>query len=308
MTFREKGQVLDEFWLKFFAIVFMTFDHVGYFMQQSGFAATEGTVNYGIALAFRVVGRLAFPLFALMLAEGLHKTHDRANYLFRIALVWAGILIVEVVLVQTGLYASSALPPQAFTDLLLFGLFIYFLEKKGWWKALALVPLAYILVSYAAGVSENYASFNNLTSVWSSYFPYYLRSDYSLMGFLMFLGFYYASPLAERLLKIMAGASGADLAAAKKEKSYQSLLNSLYLTGLVLATVLFWAVYRFAPLFDVYSDTSDSWIQSYCILAGIWIFLYNGKRGYDAKWFRYAEYGYYPVHIALIALIFGLIS
>jgi hypothetical protein len=308
MTFREKGQVLDEFGLKLFAIVFMTIDHIGLFMQLSGFAATAGTVNYGIALALRIVGRLAFPLFALMLAEGMRKTHDRANYLFRIALVWALILIVEVVLVQTGLYDGSALGAQAFTDLLLYGLFIYFFEKKGWWKALALAPLAYILASYAAGVSENYAASNNLISVWSSYFPSYLRSGYSLFGFLMFLGFYYASPLAERLLKITASASGADLAAAKKEKSYQSLLNSLYLTALVLTTVLFWAIYRFAPLFDVYSDTSDSWIQSYGILAGVFIFLYNGKRGYDAKWFRYAEYGYYPVHIALIALIFRLLS
>jgi hypothetical protein len=68
MSFREKAQVLNEFWLKVFAIVFMTFDHIGLFMMSSGFAAVEGTANYEIALAFRIVGRLAFPLFALMLA------------------------------------------------------------------------------------------------------------------------------------------------------------------------------------------------------------------------------------------------
>lgn len=306
MSIREKAQVLDEFWLKILAIAFMTVDHVGVFMDLSG-SFPDGSIGATWAFAFRCVGRLAFPLFALMLAEGLRKTHDRGNYLLRIALIWAGITIVETVLSRVAPYGSS-LGAEAFTDLLLFGLFIYFIERKGWWKALALLPLAYILFSYAAGVSETYASYHSLTSVWSSFFPVYLRSDYSLYGFLMFLGFYYAYPLADKFLKTMVAATGGDFEEAKKDRSYQSLLNTLFISALVLSTVLFWAIYRFAPDFDAYSDGNGGWVQSYCILAGLLIFLYNGKRGYDAKWFRYFEYAYFPVHIALLALIFGLIS
>ena len=49
-------------------------------------------------------------------------------------------------------------------------------------------------------------------------------------------------------------------------------------------------------------------VQIYALFAGAFILLYNGKRGYNSKWFEYGGYAYYPLHILIIALIFYLIS
>lgn len=296
---REKAQILDEFWLKVLGLLLMTADHVGLFMMESG-AFPEGTGGYWLAFVLRCFGRLAFPLFAFMLAEGLHKTHDRENYLLRLALMWMLILLA-----QTAIYLifQKDTGPDAFTDLLLLGLFIYLLEHpKRCLQPLALLPLAYIILSYAADVSETYAAANGLTSVWTASFPLFLRSAYSLYGFLIFLGFYYAYPLADRLLA-MASSSGADMGEYKKEKPYRGLVNAISLAALIIPNLVFWAIHYFDPAIDPYSMG----VQSYAILAGVLLMLYNGKRGYDAKWFRYFEYAYYPAHIVLLALAFGII-
>ena len=48
-------------------------------------------------------------------------------------------------------------------------------------------------------------------------------------------------------------------------------------------------------------------MESWSIFSAIIILLYNGKRGYNAKWFVYSAYAYYPVHIIIIGLIFYVI-
>lgn len=43
--------------------------------------------------------------------------------------------------------------------------------------------------------------------------------------------------------------------------------------------------------------------QGFAILALIPIWLYNGKQGYHAKWFKYACYAFYPLHMLVLYLI-----
>ena len=60
--------------LKIIAMISMLFDHVGLMLfPQVG--------------AFRIVGRLAFPIFAYMIAEGCRYTRNRARYLLMIAVM-----------------------------------------------------------------------------------------------------------------------------------------------------------------------------------------------------------------------------
>ena len=42
--------------------------------------------------------------------------------------------------------------------------------------------------------------------------------------------------------------------------------------------------------------------QGLAILALFPIWLYNGKPGYDAKWFKYFKYAFYPAHCLILAL------
>ena len=44
-------------------------------------------------------------------------------------------------------------------------------------------------------------------------------------------------------------------------------------------------------------------VQGFAVLAMIPIGLYNGKRGTNRKWFQYAAYTFYPVHILILSLI-----
>jgi hypothetical protein len=59
--------------LKVFACLIMLIDHMGY-------------VFFPNALWLRVIGRLAFPLFAYFIAEGYRRTRDVADYLGRLTL------------------------------------------------------------------------------------------------------------------------------------------------------------------------------------------------------------------------------
>ncbi|MFA6620689.1 MAG: TraX family protein [Bacilli bacterium] len=309
---REKSQVLSEFWLKVIAIVTMTMDHVGAFMLTSSYSAyfPEGSAGFTIALFLRGFGRLSFPLFALMLAEGLHKSHNREKYLLRLGGVWLGITVIELIFYFTPSFRSFAMA-EAFSDLIMFALFIYFIEKKGWMKLLALLPLAYILVSYAASMSEKLALAGNFTSVWSSYFPVFLRTPYALYGFLLFLGFYYAYPLADVFVTKGMKLTADERAIYLASKEYRSLINLLSCTFLLVITVLFFAFAYLYPQADIYglysADPKAYSLQTYCLVDIVVIVMYNGKRGYDKKAFRYFEYAYYPLHLALLALIFSLI-
>ena len=62
-SFREKAQILNEFVLKIAAMALMFCDHLGLFLLSY-----LGSNNVAV-LIFGAAGRLAFPLFAFILAE-----------------------------------------------------------------------------------------------------------------------------------------------------------------------------------------------------------------------------------------------
>ena len=82
-------KILNGFILKIMAIVFMTIDHIGLFME-----------NYEnleeIAMIFRIIGRLSFPLIIFLLVEGIRHTKDVGKYFFRLSLVALVFLIGQV--------------------------------------------------------------------------------------------------------------------------------------------------------------------------------------------------------------------
>jgi len=77
--------------LKLFACFFMVVDHVGFLFFPE------------IAL-FRIIGRLALPLFAFLLAVGFTKTRDQKKYLQRLSLF----AVVSQVPYMAFLYAAGA--------------------------------------------------------------------------------------------------------------------------------------------------------------------------------------------------------
>lgn len=298
---REKIQVLNQFPLKLLALLTMTLDHVGFFMgEYASFPA--GSPGLMVARIFRIIGRISFPLFIFMLAEGLHKTHDRLNYILRLAILWAGITIAELIIsaAMPNLYMDA----QAFTDLLMYALTIYLIEHpKKPLRFLSILPFGYIVLSFAATYSEFYALSASQISVWSGYFPMFLRCGYALYGFLMFLGIYYAPKIIKFFVNQSTKGTDIDLSEWTDGPKYQGLINAIANSSIIIVTLVFWALQK-ATGVDGFLVVGT--IQSYCIIACLFIACYNGKRGYNKKWFNIFQYIYYPLHMVLLFGVFAL--
>ncbi len=298
-TWREKAQILNELVLKVLALAFMTLDHVGLFLlTYLGSANMTGII-------FRTLGRIAFPLFAFMLAEGIRKSRRKEKYLLRLALMWLPIAVAQSVLYYGFGFTAIRASSNAFADLLVGGAFLYCLNYlQGKKRLFALIPLALILGSYAFQVCIiNIQSLSNA--------PYFLFPGYSLFGFSMIVGFYYAKNIVDKISAKYLDGSGQPLESFQETRSYQGLLNMLSACVLFLVTIISWGIsYIPGVQLDVvvmHAGQAGQVAESWCLLAILPILLYNGKRGPDGKIFRISTYVYYPMHIAVIFAIFYLI-
>lgn len=107
---------MNTFQLKVIAIIAMLIDHMGLFLFP----------QYVI---FRIIGRLAFPLFCWLIANGAHHTHNIGRYLQR--LYWFALIA------QVPFFLANHLIDPHFSGLnvlctLFFGLLaIYFIQRSG---------------------------------------------------------------------------------------------------------------------------------------------------------------------------------
>lgn len=296
---KTKKLFINEFVIKILGLLFMTLDHIGLFLMNGGYFPSE-SLPVQIGLILRYIGRLAFPLFAFMVAIGIEKTHDRLNYILRLSLIMAALLIGESIIFAVDKDLGSSISGNAFLDLTAFALIIYLLEhpKKGL-RFLAILPIGYLLFCYGIEVSKYAAAIKGENIIFANSIPSFLLSDYNLFGLALFLLFYYSKKWSKKLITSFAKTEDESL--AMEENFLQGLTNSFCATFLVLVNLFFWALAKWNV-----PDPYTMGIQSYSALAAIIIIFYNGKRGYDKKWWRIFNYLYYPVHMILIWAIFAL--
>ena len=79
-------KILSQECLKIIACVTMLIDHVG-----AVFVPTMG--NYNLYYAMRIIGRLAFPIYCFLLAEGVAHTKNPVKYGLRL---FVGLLLAEI--------------------------------------------------------------------------------------------------------------------------------------------------------------------------------------------------------------------
>lgn len=108
----EKTNQLSANALKIIALVTMTVDHVGLLLMN----------NY---MPFRIVGRLAFPIFAYMIAEGCRYTKNKGKYFLRIFAL--------------GLLCQAA----------------YYITERSVYQGILMTFSASVLLSYAVLWAEN---------------------------------------------------------------------------------------------------------------------------------------------------------
>jgi len=275
-------KVLSGFILKIMAIIFMTLDHVGYYLEKY-----ENL--YVISSIFRILGRLSFPLFIFLLVEGIIHTSNIKKYFLRLSLLALAFFIGQLFYYYTISKNSGMLSPAV--DLLLTASLVFLLKRKDKYSFLAIIPFAWALVSMFV---RNYEMNYHFYLAW---WPFFFRPDYTLLGPLLGIGFYYANDLAVLFLKSSEGTR--DWIGTTYERTTINIISAVFL---IIISITF----AFMDRQGLYLVFSIPW-QIYALFAAIPILLYSGKRGYNAKWFQYGCYIYFPTHLILIFLIFSLI-
>ena len=116
--------------LKIIAMVSMLCDHVG-------------LLFFPEADIFRIIGRIAFPIFAYMIAEGCRYTKNRAKYLGMIA--GMGIVFQLVYLVAMGSLYQGILVTFSLAIITIYALDGILKSKKFWTVLASIVSLAFVV-------------------------------------------------------------------------------------------------------------------------------------------------------------------
>ena len=286
--------ILSNFWLKVIALVTMTIDHIGYLLPYST-----------IAIIFRYIGRLALPLFCFMIAEGAIHTKNFNKYAFRLGLMASIISIAIIGSEYIPFFKDNGFSMRdegnIFIDLLLGAVAIYLLRQDKWYiKLLVILPIAFGIASFIATSLESCGCHGYI--LW---FPFFLRTQYGWYGIVTIVAFYGAHYFAKLFLKYDSSQTGISLDLYKGSNVERHALNIISVVALVFTTLLLYLNIKLMP--ERYTLFFNVEIQLVAIASGAFILLYNGLRGYNKKWFQYGSYLYYPIHMAILYLIFAFI-
>ncbi len=291
--------ILSNFSLKLLAMLFMTIDHIGLLLSDNAdyFGFTINSPALIMCDVFRILGRFAFPLFAFLLVEGIRHTHSIKKYFLRLGIM-ATLISVAYIIMIYGLKMNMS-GGNIFFDLLLAGVAIYLLEKKKWISLLALLPFAYTLFCTCVNSLEEVHVIN-----WSNYFPYFLRLQYDVFGFALILSFYFVYKLIPYMFKTETF-KNLDFDAYKTTNEYRLFANGMIIASLLVINLIWYFLSYYIVGLQYLMGLG---VESWSIFAGIFILLYNGRRGYNAKWFYYGAYAYYPMHLLIIGgIIYAII-
>ena len=287
--------ILSNFWLKVIALLTMTIDHLGFLLPR---------FNPELANVFRYIGRLALPLFCFMIVEGAIHTKSFKKYALRLgvmaSLISLGILFSDIIPFFRDNGFSMRNEGVIFIDLLLGATAAFCLRQKKWYiKALSILPLLYSVASFIATALESCGCHGQI--LW---FPFFMRTQYGWYAVLMCILFYFAAPLTNIFISYLSNTTGIDKENYKGSNIERNANNIISVLMLAAATLLLYGCGELMPVKYVFWAQN---LQLFAIVSGAFILLYNGYRGYNKKWFQYGSYLYYPLHMAILYLIFSLI-
>lgn len=209
-----------------------------------------GAVFFPEVRLFRLVGRISFPIFCFLIAQGAVHTKNIGKYLVRLT-VFAFISEIPFDLVLNR------------------KIFYYGSQNVFFTLALGLAAIALI-----KQMGKKWY-FSVVTSAVCMVVAYLLKMDYSWYGVLMIIGFYLC----------------------RKSKFMQA--------GTIFLSTELYCLYRMIKKSADFAYFTTL-IQHSAIFSIIPICLYNGEKGYDAKWVKWVFYLFYPVHLIIFAIIKSL--
>lgn len=259
---------LTSYKIKLAAIIIMTLDHIGAILGQSGLSILipplPSEIAGAIAAWFRVVGRMAFPLFAFFIVEGILHTRNVRRYLAR--------LFIFAVISEPFYYFG-------FTNEASVGGFFDSLARLNFTNVfftLAISASALALFRYIDGVIPKYAPILDLlVSLAALYIAEYIDCDYGALGALLVIGLYFAARRGRQAAVVCVWAVLTYI-----------LRQAYYGSGFE------WSYISFGSLMYTLSAA----------LSSVLVLLYNGQRGRTMKWFFYIYYPAHILVLKLVLL------
>ena len=267
--------ILSSFWIKVIALFLMALDHISKIIPS----------NSWFIQICDIFGRFGFPLFILLLVEGVIHTRNFWKYFLRLGILCGVVLIAQIVIHHCFLDIYGFYSPLI--DLLLCALTLYFLKQKNRKSFFAIIPISIIILSF---VVMNLEEMKDIEIWW---YPFYLRSGYNIFALLLSLGFFYAYPLAKVMMKNYNNGVN-----QLEGTAYERVFVNTIMCFVVFVSVVIIYLISLIPLGNIFPSN-----ESYALVSAVFIFLYSGELGYNKKWFKYGAYIYFPLHIVIIFAI-----
>ena len=287
--------VISNFILKIIALIFMTIDHVGVFLPSSPLQFT-----------FRVLGKIALPIFIYTTLEGCKKTKDIKKYMLRLG-VMSIFMYIAIVIAQLVLYFNNGyllvFQNIFFTLLnLVFVYYLFFVNKNKNKRRMVILPILIFIGSYILFLLR----INGISELIRSIFVDGLTTMYGLEAPIMFVGALLGIYIYEEIVRKRLNNDETLVNEFLCSKKAQLSRNIIMCLSIALVSLIMYSfTYENIPSFT-FGNTCV--YNTYFIICFPFILLYNGKRGFNNKIVNGAFYLYYPLHIGIIALIFILIG
>lgn len=247
----------------------MTIDHfarmISYFHPN--------LLSSSLLLAFQIIGRISFPIFAFLVVEAMIHTRNRPKYLLR--------LLFLALLCDLSFYlAANEYWGNPITTLFLGALFIYLFENKKWYiKCLSILPIIYVILMSLEIIP--------------------LKSMYDLYGFILIILFYSSQFLAKLFCNVYHKIYQIDQDAFYEKYSFITRIIITILL-IIIFNILIWMINPIYHEKNIFID--DPTLQLYSLLAIPFLLIYNGKKGYNKVWVKYLFYLYFPLHLIVLYL------
>ncbi len=263
---KNKWMVLDRFWIKIIASIFMVIDHIALLLLSN---------NLELQYVLRILGRISLPLFLLMSIEALY--HSRNVIKYCLTLIILGFIFDLIVYFFDG----KDFMGNMFTTIGMGILACYLIKKKNFYSLLAILPIGYVVVA--------------------NIFNDYVYAEYGIYGLVLIFSFFISYEAVIYYEKKLSIKTSIDIKAIQDvyDRRMKNIACSL---ALVLVDVLFYAFLRIG-IFEFLLPYNMA-LQTYSIIAIPFLILYNGRKGYSNVVIKYSFYAFYPLHIAIIYAIY----
>lgn len=269
--------------LKIIACVAMLLDHIGFYLIDISVAETYGQFLflYLTYYILRILGRLAFPIFAFCIALGCRYTHNKLLH-FLTVLGLGTVCEVVYYLVEGRLEGNILLTFSCSI------LIIYTIQFTKW---------AMARKNESLKILERFHITMSTTAL------KVLKISLIVLGFLAFFAALGVSYAANHFLGLQYGVFGIAAPAFATLVDYDEGKSPLFLKRLDKHAL---RLFLFAiGLFIHWWMTGGDLVQMFVFLSLIPLGFYNGRPG--SKKFKWGFYIFYPVHLVLIWVIGGLL-